>query len=185
MKNRTQRVVVEGAISSVAQVTCGVPLGSALGPLLFLVYINDLPLAVSSTVGLFADDAYIYRVIRSKEDTAALQRDLDALVKWKQTWSMKFHPDKCEVLTVTKKRKIIIFDHKIHNKCLEKVDHAKYLGVHIDKKLPWKYHVSSITSKANHCRHFLQRNLVTFNQETKLQYYNTFVHPVLEYASSV
>ena len=83
MKNRTWRVVVEGAMSSVAQVTSGVPHGSVLGPLLFLVYINDLPLVVSSTVGLFADDAYIYQVIKSKEDTTALQRDLDALVKWK------------------------------------------------------------------------------------------------------
>ena len=124
LKNQTQRVVVEGSISSVAQVTFEVSQGSVLGPLLFLVYINDLPLVVSSTIDLFADDAYIYRVIRSKEDTAALQRDLDALIKWEQTWSMKFHPDK-----------IIIFDYKIHNKCLEEVDHAKYLGVHIDKKL--------------------------------------------------
>ena len=83
MKNRTWRVVVEGVMSSVAQVTSGVPHGSVLGPLLFLVYINDLPLVVSSTVGLSADDAYIYQVIKSKEDTTALQRDLDALVKWK------------------------------------------------------------------------------------------------------
>ena len=133
-----------------------------------------MPLVVSSTIGLFADDAYIYRVIRSKEDTAALQRDLDALVKWEQTWSMKFHPDK-----------IIIFDYKIHNKCLEEVDHAKYLEVHIDKKLLWKDHVSSITCKANHCRHFLQRNVVTCNRETRLHCYKTFVRPIVEYASSV
>ena len=98
---------------------------------------------------------------------------------------MKFHPNKCKVLTITNKRKIIIFDHKIHNKCLEKVDHAKYLGVHIDKKLLWKYHVSSITSKANHCRHFLQQNLVTCNRETKLHCHETFVCPIVKYASSV
>ena len=85
MKNQTQGVVVEGAISSVPQVTSGVPQGSVLGPFLFLVYINYLPLVVSSTIGHFADDAYIYRVIKSKEDTIALQRDLDALVKWEQT----------------------------------------------------------------------------------------------------
>ena len=110
LKNRAQRAVVEGAISSVAQVISGVPQGSVLA------YINDWPLAVSSTIGLFADDAYIYRVIRSKEDTAALQRDLDTLGKWEQTWSMKFHPDRCKVLAITNKRKIIIFDYKIHNK---------------------------------------------------------------------
>ena len=103
-----------------------------------------------------ADDAYIYGVIRPKEHTTAQQKNLDALVKWEQTWSMKFHPDKCKVLTIKNKRKIIIFDYKIHNKRLEQFEHAKYLGVQIDKKLLWKYHVSSITSKANHCRHFLQ-----------------------------
>ena len=53
------------------------------------------------------------------------------------------------------------------------------------KKLLWKYHVSSITSKADHCRHFLQRNLVTYNREIKLQCYKTFVRPIVEYASSV
>ena len=68
---------------------------------------------------------------------------------------MKFYPDKCKVLTITNNRKIIRSDYKIHNMCLEKVEHAKYLGVYIDKKLLWKYHVSSITTKANHCRHFL------------------------------
>ena len=65
-----------------------------------------------------------------------------------------------EIWHVTNNWKIIRFDYKIHNECLEKVDHAKYFGVHIDKKHLWKYHVSSITSKANHCRHFLQQNLV-------------------------
>ena len=81
LKNRTQRVVVEDVISSVAQVTSGVPQGSVLGTLLFLVCINHSRLVDSSTIGTFADDTYIYRVIKSKEDSTALQRDLDALVK--------------------------------------------------------------------------------------------------------
>ena len=89
-----------------------------------------------------------------------------------------------KVLTIANKRKIIIFDYKIHNKYLEKVDHAKYLGVHhISKKFLWKYHVSRITSNANHCRHFLQRNLVTCNRETKLQCYKRSICPIVEYAS--
>ena len=106
LKNGTQRVVVEGAISSVTQVTSRVRQEYVLGPLLFLVYINDLPLIVSLTIDLSADDTFIYRVIKSKEDTIPLQSDLDALVKWEQTWSMKFHPDKCKVLTITKKEKV-------------------------------------------------------------------------------
>ena len=72
-------------MSSVAQVTSGVPQGSVLGPLLFSVYINNLPVVVSSTTGLFADDKYIYHVIKSKDGSIALQRDLDELVKWEQS----------------------------------------------------------------------------------------------------
>ena len=59
--------------------------GSVLGPLLFVVYINDLPPVVSSTIGLFADDTYMYRVIRLKKNIVALQKDVDAIVKWEQT----------------------------------------------------------------------------------------------------
>ena len=172
-------------ISSVAQITSGVPQGSVIGPLLFSVLINNLSLVVSSTSGLFTDDTYIYWVIKSKEDSTALQRDLDALVKWEQTWSIKFHPDKWKVLTITNKSKIFRFDYKIHNKCLEKVDHAKYLGVHIDKKLLWKFHVSSITSTTNHCRHFFQQHLVICDQETKLQCYKRLACPIVEYTFSV
>ena len=76
MKNRTQYIVVEGVISSVAHVTSDVPQGSLLGPVLFFIYINDLPLVVSSKIGFFADDKYIYCIIKSKQDITALQRIL-------------------------------------------------------------------------------------------------------------
>ena len=135
MKNRTQEVVVEGAISSVVQVTSGKPQGSVLGPKLFLVCINNFSLEVSSTIGLLADDKYIYRIIKSKEDSTAPQRDLDALINWEKTWSTEFYPKKCKVLTISNKRKMIRVDYKIYNKCLKKVASVKYIGVHIDKKL--------------------------------------------------
>ena len=115
LKNQTQRAAVEGAISSAAQGTYGMPQGSVLNSMLFLVYIIDLPLVVSSTIGLFSDNAYMYWVIKLKADTIALQRDLDALVKCKQTWSMKFHSNKCRVLTIRNKRKLDLIIKSITN----------------------------------------------------------------------
>ena len=97
--NRTQQVLVEGHTSSPAPVTTGV-----LGPLLFLIYINDLPLKVSSTTRLFADDSLLYRRIKSPEDAQILQEDLDKLQEWERDWQMSFNASKCEVIRVTRKR---------------------------------------------------------------------------------
>ena len=97
LANRTQRVAVEGVMSDSAPVTSGVPQGTVLGPLLFLVYINDLPAQVKSEARLFADDCLLYRKICSPDDRAALQRDLDSLQRWERDWLMAFNPDKCEV----------------------------------------------------------------------------------------
>ena len=81
LHGRTQRVVIDGESSNIAPVTSGVPQGSVLGPLLFLVYINDLPDCISNgtKVKLFADDTMVYRAINSRADAVQLQHDLDAL----------------------------------------------------------------------------------------------------------
>ena len=99
-----QSVVVEGQISHTIPVTSGVPQGSVLGPLLFLLYINDLPECVSSqsTIRLFADDSFLYRKIRSATDSIQLQHDLDQLAVWEQSWLMSFNPSKCQLLRITK-----------------------------------------------------------------------------------
>ena len=95
LSNRTQRVLVDGQSSSEAHVTSGVPEGSALGPLLFLAFINDLPDYVkSSTTRLFVDDTVLYQRITFNQVAIKLQEDLDSLQKWETTWLMEFHPSK-------------------------------------------------------------------------------------------
>ena len=182
---RTQKVLVNGKESPSECVLSGVPQGSVLGPLLFLVYINDLPKEVSSTIRIFADDSYIYRVIETSNDNTLLQNDLNKLMEWENKWSMSFHPSKCKLLRITNKRNPILGDYVIHDKILESVETAKYLGVMLHKKLTWKPHVNMITKKANQTRGFLQRNLRGCSKEVKSQCYKTYVRPVVEYASTV
>jgi len=101
LSDRTQRVVLDGCSSSSVPVTSGVPQGSVLGPLLFLLYINDLPDNIRSKCRLFADDSLIYRKITCEADYMALQRDLDEVIHWCNKWLMPLNLTKCEVMHVT------------------------------------------------------------------------------------
>ena len=105
LTQRKQRVIYDGNTSEYAHVRSGVPQGTVLGPILFLVYINDLPDSAKSKVRLFADDAVLYRQIHSRADCETLQRDLDSLLDWESKWQMSFHPDKCKVMSITRARK--------------------------------------------------------------------------------
>ena len=158
LSERTQQVVVNGKSSTKEKVTSGVPQGTVLGPLLFLIYINDLPDRVKSQIRLFADDSFLYRTINNPQDTVQLQQDLDELTKWENEWSMEFHPDKCKVLCITNKLKPIKSSYYMHNHKLDTVETGKYLGVLINKHLSWKPHVDAICKKANQTRAFLERN---------------------------
>ena len=86
LANRTRCVILNGCSSDACQVLSGVPQGSVLGPILFLCYINDLPNNIVSNIKLYADDALLYRVIRSTSDSNTLQLDLDSLMQWAFTW---------------------------------------------------------------------------------------------------
>ena len=147
-KDRTQRVVLDGTKSYPAGVTSGVPQGSVLGPLLFLVRINYLPACIPSEARLFAEDCLVYRAVSTQEDAAALQDDLGRLQEWEEKWLTKFIPEKCEVLRVTNKtRHIITAQYTTHGTTLQTVDEAKYRGVTIHGKLNWKPHVNNILAR--------------------------------------
>ncbi len=105
LTDRSQRVVLDHDSSEVAPVTSGMPQGTALGPVLFLVYIYDLSDRVKhSTVHLFADDCVLQKEIRTTADAEALQQDINHLAQWEQDWLMEFHPQKCEVMTLPASR---------------------------------------------------------------------------------
>ena len=166
-------------------VVSGVPQGTVLGPLLFLLFINDLPDWVTSRTRLFADDCIVYRKIQTPQDCNQLQRDLDSLAQWESTWGMSFHPDKCNVLRVTNKRAPINSTYKLKGQELEELSTSKYLGVDLSKNLEWKEHIDRTVKKANSVLGFLRRNLRINNVDTKSSAYITLVRPHLEYCASI
>ena len=124
--NWAQKVVVSSEESLSVSVTSGRPQGTVLGPLLFLIYINDFSNSVSSSISLFADDSYVYRRIRNTLDCKQLQKDLDNLVKWEKEGSMEFSPIKCKMLIVTNKIKPVHHCYKMHGVYLENATQEKY-----------------------------------------------------------
>jgi hypothetical protein len=140
LSDRLQYVTVDGSISKPCKVLSGVPQGTVLGPLFFLIYINDIQqnLSPGTTLRLFADDSLLYRVIKSFNDTLILQKDLDQLQKWEKANKMEFHPNKCQILCITNKRNHIKNNYIVHNTILQEFNSAKYLDVTIDNNLNGK-----------------------------------------------
>ena len=185
LSGRCQAVAMEGHLSDPVSVESGVPQGSVLGPSLFLYYINDIQEGLNSTVRLFADDTIAYLAITSDTDCQVLQNDLDKLATWETKWKMEFHPSKCQVLTISRKRNPINFNYTLHNHILEHVNSAKYLGCTITNTLDWGQHITNITTKANMTLGFLRRNLNIASSKTKETAYLTMVRPTVEFASTV
>ena len=172
-------------MSDPIDILSGVPQGSVLGPLLFLVYINDIANYVSSPCRLFADDCIIYKQINSPTDAKILQDDLLHLERWEKTWHMKFNIYKCMVLTVTLKKNSLSTEYYLHNHKLTTVSKAKCLGITLDSKLSFNDHVDATCKKANSVLSFLRRNLKHCHRRVKVDAYNSFVKPILNYAAPV
>ena len=185
LSNRIQRVVCDGEVSDSKQVLSGVPQGTVLGPLLFLLYVNDIPTNINSTIRLFADDCLVYRKTNNHSDQQVLQDDLNKLEQWQNKWQMNFNPSKCHILTISPKKCYNSPTYTLCNQPLKQVDSHPYLGVEIDNKLRWDKHIDNITNKANHVLGLLKRNLSCCPTEVKVTAYKTLVRPILDYASVV
>lgn len=186
LSNRTQTVLLENKSSNTIPVTSGVPQGTVLGPILFLIYINDLPDYLQhSQIRLFADDSIIYRTIKSQTDCLKLQEDIEAAIRWEQDWLMSFHPDKCNILRVTTKKQPVHFYYNMHGHILESVKTAKYLGITLSSDLKWNTHIQQTVAKANRSLSFIRRNLKVNSKTIKERAYQTLVRPKLEYCCTV
>ena len=185
LTQRTQCVVVDGISSSSVSVLSGVPQGTVLGPLLFLIYINDIASDVSSSIRLFADDCILYRTIKCEADSIILQRDLDILSQWSSLWQMKFNVSKCVLICCSRSPNLFQYNYQLYDHILDVRDEHLYLGVLSHKSLSWSNHIAKTTAKASQLFNFLRRNLSNCSPSVKASAYLTIVRPVLEYAASV
>jgi ribonuclease P/MRP protein subunit RPP40 len=182
LHNRKQQVVVDGAT---VPVISGVPQGSVFGPLLFLLFINDIPSEVNSSTRLVADDCILYRAIKSSYDCSILQDDLESLTNWEERWGMDFHPDKCCTLRMPRSRSPIINQYSLKGHILKNEDWATYLGVDIQASWMCNTHINRSVKKANSMLGFLRRNFKIQDQQTKSSAYFSLVRPSLEYCCTV
>ena len=185
LTNRSQRVTLDGTSSNEVNVRSGVPQGTVLGPLMFLIYINDIGENITSNLRLFADDSLVYFAIETPQDCLTLQKDLDKLSLWASKWQMTFNVTKCKTLSITRKRNPIYHQYSMNNQPLESVRNHPYLGVEVTQKLNWSNHIDHITAKANRSLSFVKRNLKRCPENIKEQAYKSLVRSHLEYASTV
>ena len=191
LMGRQQWVVVNGARSKNSAVTSGIPQGSVIGPMLFTVYINDLPSVCSSEVRLFADDTKLFNRSDQPSANTTLQEDLNRLQQWSDEWLLRFHPDKCSVLKMGKKKSAATYTMrgKKNGKeySIELEEHAteKDLGVFIDNQLSFKEHVAKVTAKANRVVGVIRRTFDYLDDDLFVNLFKSLVRPILEYGHSV
>ena len=187
LTNRKMRVIIEGQESEWKPVEAGVPQGSILGPLLFLIYINDIGENIESDIRLFADDTNLLNVIKNlNESIETINRDLTKITGWAQQWKITMNPTKS---------KCVLFSNRLYPSRINGitmlgspipiVSEVKHLGIILDSKLTWNKHVDHMIKKAN--KALAPINLLKFQLPSRclLTYYKAFIRPILEYASSV
>lgn len=182
---RKQFTIVNNSSSPSSYVSSGVPQGSVLGPLLFLIYINDLPTNISSHIRIFADDCMLYRPINCPNDHSILQDDLNTISNWCSTWLMRLNTNKCKVVSFGRKQVISNFTYHMQCDRLSTATSYKYLGIHLTPGLSWFDHITNVCAKASKTLGYLRRNLRRCPTNIRKMSYLTFVRPQLEYASSV
>ena len=187
LSNRTQCVVLNGARSDTGDVTSGIPQGSVLGPILFVLYINDLPEVVDdlSFVFLFADDTKIFRHIKSIDDVNTLQSDIQSLLEWSDNWLLKFHPDKCIAMNIGKEFMINERSYSMDNTILKKSECEKDIGVHVDNNLNFKKHITACVSKANRILAIIYKTFDYIDVFIFKQIFKSLARPHQEYAAPV
>ena len=142
---RKQHVLLDRESSAVSS---SVPQGTVLGPLMLLIYINDITEDISSQLRLFTDDCLLYFPIKSEQDSILLQRDLDTLSQWAKVWQMRLNLSKCTVMRCTRSHNHIIVNYSLYRSTLSVTHKHMYLGVMLDDHLSWSIHVTNVANKA-------------------------------------
>ena len=194
LQGRQQQVVVGGAVSDKLPVRSGVPQGSILGPLLFVLFINDIFSCISegTKIALYADDTKIWREITRYEDHFVLQSDINKLYAWSLDNKMIFHPSKCKVVSVTMRKNVLdnlpfnTFWYKLNETIIEYVNSHTDLGVTLNPKLVFNEHCNNLLSRASSKLGLLIRTChFSTNKLQKRAFYLAVVRSLFEHCSII
>ena len=181
--NRFQKDRVGEEYSKITPVGSGIPQGSVLGPLLFIIFINDLPENLECCCKIFADDTKLYG---KTEDHRSLQRDIFKLLDWSNTWQLHFNTSKCKVLHIGKKNEgYKYYVSEQSSDVLEITENEKDIGVTFSTKLDFDLHINNIVNKANQMTGLIKRSFTYIDKDVFLTLYKSIVRPHLEYANVV
>ena len=190
LKDRKQRVVMGNHVSSWEAVTSGVPQGSVLGPILFVIYINDMPTCVSNHLcKLYADDSKIIAEINNTDDSRKLQDDIDSIVEWTDVWLMRLNYDKCKVMHIGRgnpKNEYTLRDSStgiVHK--LIQTETERDLGITLSSDVKWHAHATKIASKANSLLGWMKNAFMCREAALWKTLYTTYIRPHLEFAAPV
>ena len=186
LNNRSCFVTYNGFSALLFTPSSGVPQGSILGPILFLIFINDIADSLDCLKLLFADDIKIFASINTNADCQHLQTQLQVLDEWCKTNRLEVNVKKCRVVTYSKRKNPVNFDYKIDNNILLRTDHFNDLGVIFDCKLRFNLHIESKIKAASRMLGFITRNCSSMNNIDSIKLiFTSFVRSILEYASIV
>ncbi len=181
LTGRTQRVNLGGSVSGWRSVLSGVPQGSVLGPVLFLIYINDLEGGVRNWILKFADDTKLFAKINSRKDAEELQGDLDKIFQWSREWQMLFNVEKCKAMHIGKRN--CEFGYQMNGITLGTVTEEKDLGVVVRNDLKVSGQCAQACSKANKMLGIINRTIQNKTEEVMMCLYKALVRPQLEYCT--
>ena len=193
LSDRRQLVQINNDFSDREVITCGVPQGSILGPLLFLLFVNDLPLCTSNVItDLYADDTTLYDINRS---VSVIEHNLSAAVKDVSTWSkqngMVINFDKTKVMLITTRQKRDQLEIKSLNinvaddKYLNQVSCDKVLGVYVDENLSWSQHIKTVTTKMSRNIWLLSQISKYLSHDHRIIFYKSYIQPHIDYCNIV
>jgi hypothetical protein len=186
--NRSQRVILNGQISETVCVSSGVPQGSVLGPLLFLIYINDLSsIFPPSTISkCFADDAKLYTEINTDMDILNFQHSLNLLARWAKSWQLSISIAKCSSMDIyPNKKSPDLRPNLIDGNPLTKSTEVVELGVKLDNRLIFTPHIHEMIAKAKQRVFLIFRAFITRDTHCLLAAYKSYILPTIMYCSSV
>jgi hypothetical protein len=184
LTNRIQKVKVGSAWSSEGKVLSGIPQGSILGPVLFTIFINDLPDCVQSSCKIFADDTKIYG---KTDNSQCLQDDIDRMQRWTEVWNLYFNAEKCKVLHLGKNNPCNNYTMTLNGTTtnIMTCNEEKDLGVTFDKALTFDPHIQNSINKANKMVGLIKRTFTFLDRDTFNKLYKALVRPHLEYGNII